>query len=31
MPATLPGRLDNLLVEVAVALDARTVPVIGAP
>ncbi|WP_324691203.1 hypothetical protein U0O11_01250 [Cobetia sp. D5] len=26
-----PGRLDNLLVEVAVALDARTVPVIGAP
>lgn len=26
-----PGRLDNLLVDVAAALDARTVPVIGAP
>ncbi|MGS0469043.1 hypothetical protein ACU8V3_19395 [Cobetia marina] len=26
-----PGRLDNLLVDVAVALNARTVPVIGTP
>lgn len=26
-----PGRLDNLLVDVAIALNARTVPVIGVP